>query len=147
MTAASIPGSLGPEAKQLAASTLPSEAGQHSSSQLFLCFTLNHRWLKHARSIPGFRVPSATGCTLSALFAGCLQLLFRGPTDLQELHKQPTYLTHSSEFPLGQVLEVHCCKDNSFFGSALRWGRKGYRRRASTGQNAMHFPTRSLYLF
>lgn len=147
MTVASNAGSLGPGKKQLATSILTSEAGQHSSSQLFLCFTLNHHWLKHARSIPGFGVSSMTSCTLSALFAGCLLLLFWSPTYLHELHKQPMYLTHSSEFQSGQELEVHCWKENSFFGSALRWGLKGYRRRASTGQNAMHFPTTSFYLF
>lgn len=76
MTVVSNPGSLGPEAKQLAASTLASEAGQHSSSQLFLCFTLNHHWIKYAQSIPGFGVPSMTSYTLSALFAGCSLLLF-----------------------------------------------------------------------
>lgn len=146
MTVVSAAGSSGPEARRAAASTLASEGSQHSSSQLFLCFTLNHHWLKPARSISHFGVSSMTNCTCAGC-AGCSLLPLLNPNYLHELQKQPTHLAHSSESHSGQVLEIYCCKDNSFFGSALRWGRKGYRRRASAGQNAMHFPTKSFYLF
>lgn len=142
MTVASNPGSQGPGAKQPAHALQKLANTQVHSS----CYVLICHWLKHARSTPGFEVPSMISCISSPLLAGCLVLLFSSPAYLHELHKQLTDLTHGSEFQPGQVLEVHCCKDNSFFGSALRWGWKEYRRKASTGQNATHFPT-SFYLF
>lgn len=142
MTVASNPGTVGPEARQAAGSTLTSEASQHSSLQLCVCFTLNHHCLRDARSTCGSGVRSVTSCTFSTLSAVCSSR----PACLCKVHTQPTYPTHNSEFQSGQGLEVHCCKDNSFFGFALRWGQKGYRRRASTGQKAICFPTTSFYL-
>lgn len=134
----------GPRSRAPAASMLTS-AAQRTASQLLLHLTFNLRQQKPARSIAAFGVSSMTNCSCSVVCAGCSQLLLPSPDYLHEPHKQPTHLTHSSEFHSRQVSEIHCCEDNSFFGSVFRWGRKGYRRRASTGQNAVHFHTISFY--
>lgn len=95
-------------------------AGQCKASQLFLHLTFNLRQQKSARSIAAFGVSSMTNCLCSAVYAGCSQLLLPSPGCVHEPHKQPTHLTHSSEFHSRQVLEIHCCEDNSFFGSVFR---------------------------
>lgn len=143
LKAAGNPGSLGPEARQAAASTLISQASQHTNLQLFLCFTLKYHCLKDARPMCGCGALPMSSCTFSTPNAACSS----SPASLCKAHTQPTYPTHSSEFQSGQGLEVHCCKDSSFFGFALRWGQKEHRRRASTGQKAICFPTTRFYLF
>lgn len=114
-----------PGSRSKAASTLTSEAGQHSSSQLFLCFTLNHHWLKHARPIPGFGASSMTSCIVSAVFAGCSLLLFWSPPYLHELHKQPTYLTHVLNFSQGKYWKLTAATTTPFLDLLSDEDKKG----------------------
>lgn len=66
-----------------------------------------------------------TSCIVSAVFAGCLLLLFWSPPYLHELHKQPTYLTHVLNFSQGKYWKLTAAKTTPFLDLLSDEDKKG----------------------
>lgn len=141
LKAESNPGPLGPEARQAAASTLTSEARQHSSLKLFLCFTLNHHCLKGARSTCGCGAAWMSSCTFGTLSAP--QALLLSVKFTHSPHTQHTVLNLSQ----GKDWKFTAAKTTPFLDLLSDEDKKGTEEGPLQGRRLCVFPPQAFTYF
>lgn len=142
LKAAGNPGSLGPEARQAAASTLISQASQHTNLQLFLCFTLKHHCLKDARPMCGCGALPMSSCTFSTPNAACSS----SPASLCKAHTQPTYPT-ALNFSQGKGWKFTAAKTAPFLDLLSDEDKKSTEEGPLQGRRLYVFPPRGFTYF